>query len=373
MYLAGIVAVIQTVTIIIDQSRVSVRVTIVLVGLIVGSVLIAFGWSVLTKRGSLRLTFAMSIAGVAALLGAWLGPLASIFDDDDKQSTPELDGATPTATISGPRPSPTPVGASLCATPPEAPSQTWFLYEDAATDRRIVVEQDGRSATSIPGAAFAAAGAYVVYVDVAERKQVELMSLDTGELIGSTTLDGRVTDATMSQDGEIIVLLEDLAGDNRLTLWRPNDNELTIAHDPHVALSSPALSPSADRLAWIEGPPPGRLIVADFPELAQQQELAGEARDPAWSPDGSTVVYSAGFGDGQAIYAIPSGGGERWRLSTPVQQTDYDPVVAPTCDRVVYVRSQDGTVDLWQTQMDGDDEPLPELAGAESRPAFSTK
>lgn len=379
-YLGGIAAVTQLINIFVDQWRLSPPASAVLVAFIVGSVALALGWSLLTRRRPSTLTIAVSIAGAAALLGAWLGPFAATSDEEDGQSEAEPDGGTGTPTPTG-QPSPTPAGNRLCATQPEAPSQTWFLYEDAAADRRIVVEQDGRSPTSIPGVAFAAAGEHVVYATVTERTQVELMSLDTGELVGSKTLDGRVTDTTVSQDGEIIVLLEDLAGDNRLTLWRPSNNELRPIHDSRSTLSAPALSPSADRLAWIEGPLPGRLIVADLPTLAQQHELADEARDPAWSPDGTTVVYSAEFGDGQAIYATtPSEGGEHWRLTTPVQQMDDDPVVMPTCDGVVYARSQSGTVDLWQTHVDddpdrdrGDDQPLPELAGAQSRPAFATK
>jgi len=369
-YLGGLAAVAQMIIIFFEQWRLSTPTSVALVIVIVGSIGFALGRWMVTQRRPSGLTIAMLIVGAIAVSGAWLGPFTSTSDDD------EDDGATGTPTPSE-QSRPTPAGDSLCATPPEAPAQTWFLYEDASADRQIVVEQDGQSTAPISGVGFSAAGEFVVYATGTERTQVELMRLDTRGLVGSTTLDGRVIDTTVSMDGETVVVLEDVAGDNRLTLWRPSYNELRPIHDPSAALSAPALSPSADQLAWIEG---GQLIVAELPELAPQRELAGDARDPAWSPDGTTVVYSARHGDGRAIYATtPNEGGERWRLTAPVQQTDDDPVVTPTCDEVVYARSQNGTVDLWHTLIDGDepepedDEALSELAGAQTRPAFATQ
>lgn len=327
------------------------------------------------REGMSAFSITAVVIGAVVVVISWTTLLTASSDteaDADPTSPPtstpeatpeELEGGNPTLVDAG----------RLCAQPAEPATASWFLFETAGTERRITIERAGDQPTSIPGAMFSAAGSRVVYVDVADAKRAEVKDLSTMTTLASRTFDGRLIDTTISPDGDHVVLVEDWSGDSRLLLWRPTAGEVSEILDPIEDISSPALSPMADQLAWVKGPDKsGQLVITDLATL-DERLIASDGGHPAWSPDGSTLVYSTTHNDGRAIYAVAADGGESWRVTNPVQAEDYDPVVRPMCDGIVYARSQNGTVDLWETRDDGTEERLVNLSGAQSRPGFASE
>jgi dipeptidyl aminopeptidase/acylaminoacyl peptidase len=315
------------------------------------------------------LTIAAGIVGGIFVAASWIGLSTP---ESGNEPVDEQSDARPTPVTQTPGEDPVveSSGDLLCASP-EPAADSWFLFETAGAERMITIEPDGEQPWSLPGAAFAAAGTRVVYADVADARRVEIMDLTVREVVASTALNGRVMETTISRDGDQVVVVEDRSGDTRLVQWRPSSDDVTVLHDPLIDVSAPALSPSGDQLAWVEGPNrSGRLVLADVATLGERV-ITEDGADPAWSPDGSVLVYSAPFGEGRAIYAETVDIGENWRVTNPVQADDYYPAVLPTCDGVVYARAAGGTVDLWETRDSGAEEMLRELAGAQSRPAFA--
>lgn len=316
------------------------------------------------------LTIAAGIVGGMFVAASWFGLLTAETGDVpvDGQSD-----ATPTP-VTHTRPGEDPVvesGGDLFCALPEQAVDSWFLFETAGAERVITIEPDGEQPWTLPGAAFAAAGTRIVYADVADASRVEIIDLTVREVVASTALSGRVTDTTISRDGDQVVVVEDRSGDTRLVQWRPSSDDVTVLHDPLIDVSAPALSPAGDQIAWVEGPNrSGRLVVADVATLGERV-ITEDGADPAWSPDGSVLVYSAPYGEGRAIYAETVDIGESWRVTNPVQADDYYPAVLTTCDGVAYARAAGGTVDLWETRTSGAEEMLRQLAGAQSRPAFA--
>lgn len=319
------------------------------------------------------LTKAVGVFGAVVVLASWIGLLtAESTNGSGHESEPSDIGPARAVPAQADESPAVEARADLLCTAAEPAAANWFLFETAGVERMITIEPDGDQAWSIPGGAFAAAGQHIVYTDVADASRVKIRDLTVREVVASTAMSGRITDATISRDGDHVVVVEDRSGDTRLVLWRPSTDEVTVLHDPLVDVSAPALSPSGDQLAWVQGANrSGRLVVADLATLGERV-VADDGGDPAWSPDGSTLVYSAPFGEGRAIYAVDVGGRESHRITNPVQADDYDPAVLPTCDGVVYSRAEGRTVDLWETSVGGPDRKLRQLAGAQSRPAFAT-
>jgi len=323
-----------------------------------------------TRRRKRPVAFAAAIVLAVVVAGSWAGfGLAQVSVAD--APTPPEPTPSPTASISS-DPS-TPIAASsLCTDRAPAETSSLFLYETASGTDTIVVEKDGSPVSSIDGSAFSAAASRLVHVDADDPTRVAVVVLPTLEVVATTVLDGRVADTTISRDGEKIVVLENVGGDTRLVLWRPSEDTLEVVHDPRPNVWGPSLAPAGDRLAWVQGDESsGEVRVADLATLVIDT-VAESGSDPAWSPDGSTIVYSAPYGEGMAVYAVSDQEDEPRRVTSPVQAVDYDPAVLPGCDGVVYARSQGGTVDLWETRDGGLDEVLRDLPGPQSRPAFAT-
>jgi len=354
---------------VIDRFRPSsLPLSVAITALFLGFVTIAVLRSRRRREHISALTIVVGLLGAAVVAASWIGLSGSANEPVDA-APPDI-GPTqfPVETEESPV---VEARAELLCTPADPAAARWFLYETSGVERVITIEPDDDQAWTILGGAFAAAGQHIVYTDVADTSRVEVMDLTARKVVASTAMSGRTTDATISHDGDHVVVVEDRSGDTRLVLWRPSTDELTVLVDPLVDVSAPALSPSADQLAWVQGTNrSGRLVVADMATLGERV-VAEDGGDPAWSPDGSTLVYTAPYGEGRAIHAVSVRGQDSYRITNPVQADDYNPAVLPTCDGVVYARAAGGTVDLFETRLGGTDEKLGELAGAQSRPAFA--
>jgi dipeptidyl aminopeptidase/acylaminoacyl peptidase len=332
--------------------------------------IVAFVWRLKTKN---RFATAVMVSCFVVTATSWTTSVFANPDPDDPGGTQEPGGGGPTTTQTGDRP-PRDADTSLCAEP-AAVANSLFLYETSGAPSKIVIEQDGRAVWDVDGSAFAAAGSRLVYVDPALPSRVIVEEIATHEWLATTVLDGRVTDTTISQDGEVVVLVENRSGDTRLVLWRPSTEEREVLFDPRADVSAPSLSPAGDRIAWVQGgSSSGEVLVAELPALATRT-VVESGGDPAWSPDGHSIVYTTRrSGEGTAVYATAADGGEPLKLTNPVQADDSDPVVLPSCDGVAFARAKDDSVDLWQRDLGSDsDTVLRELTGAQSRPAFATE
>ncbi len=355
---------------VIDRFRPSsLPLSVVITAVFLGFVAIAYLRSRSRREHVPAPTILVGLLGGTVVIASWAGLATAEPNGHEASPSPET-GAAPTTMQIEENPTIEVGTEALCAVADPA-ATSWFLYETAGAERLITIEPDDDAAWTIPGAAFGAAGRHVVYADVEDASRVEIMDLTLREVVASTALNGRVTDATISHDGDHVVVVEDSSGDNRLVRWRPSTDEVTVLDDPLIDVSAPALSPSGDQLAWVQGGNrSGRLVIADMATLGEQI-ITDEGGDPAWSPDGSTLVYSAPYGEGRAIHAVPVSGGDSHRITNPVQADDYDPAVLSTCDGVVYARAKGGAVDLWETRLGEADKIISELAGAQSRPAFA--
>ncbi len=101
-----------------------------------------------------------------------------------------------------------------------------------------------------------------------------------------------------------------------------------------------SLSPAGDRIVFAQG---GGLTVRPVDgSPGVQVNVPGQPESPAWSPDGSRIVYVADF----QIYTAPAGGGPVRRL-TASGTVNADPAWCAEGDWVIFRSNRSGVADLY--------------------------
>jgi Tol biopolymer transport system component/tRNA A-37 threonylcarbamoyl transferase component Bud32 len=123
-----------------------------------------------------------------------------------------------------------------------------------------------------------------------------------------------------------------------------------------VDATDPDISPDGRRIAFSRPSSGGdlRICVAPLGEPDSVKVLTGdndglwEHRDPAWSPDGSHICYSAQHN----LWVVPSEGGRVRRLTTE-GAVESEPVWSPDGRHVYFSSYREGTRALWRVSSKG--------------------
>jgi Tol biopolymer transport system component/tRNA A-37 threonylcarbamoyl transferase component Bud32 len=120
---------------------------------------------------------------------------------------------------------------------------------------------------------------------------------------------------------------------------------LRLTNTPGYAAQYPAWSPDGQTIAFLRANPQGgQADVVLIPALGGPErriDKVSAGGRPAWSPDGKWI-YVGPAAEGDAIYAEPSAGGEKRRLTNPpLPGADYEPSVSPDGKQVVFIRRAD--------------------------------
>jgi len=137
----------------------------------------------------------------------------------------------------------------------------------------------------------------------------------------------------------------------------------------------PAISPDGKRIAFSRANPRGelRIAVAWLSDLSSVTILTGDEdglwdhSEPAWSPDGSKICYSARHN----LWLVPSDSGSAWRL-TADEDLDCQPTWSPDGRYVYFSSHRESTLALWRVKAKG---AIPERVtmgvGRETGPSIS--
>jgi Tol biopolymer transport system component/predicted Ser/Thr protein kinase len=222
----------------------------------------------------------------------------------------------------------------------------------------VLVLGTPRQLTALPGweaeAAVAPEGSFVAYAsDQSGNPDIWLLDVIGGETLRLTTDPAIDRDPTWFPDGSAIAFVSDRGGPPGI--WRTprlgGAATLVLAN-----AEDPAISPDGSQIAFSRREASGfyRVGVTALSAPDKVRILTGsehglwDHRQPAWSPDGRTIVYAAS----RNLWTVPSTGGGATSL-TDADAADSDPAWSRD-GRIVYFSSnREGTRALWRVRAAG--------------------
>jgi TolB protein len=141
------------------------------------------------------------------------------------------------------------------------------------------------------------------------------------------------------------------------------------------------IAPDGSRVAFVGGDPDATsLFVGDLDDAAADRigDPPGNGSDegPAWSPDGSRIVFSRNRIGHPELFTIGADGSDLRQLTVNTEGVDVEAAWSLDGSRIVFVRNSGGPIDLWVVAADGG-EPTPltryglEAGGFPESPAWS--
>lgn len=217
--------------------------------------------------------------------------------------------------------------------------------------------------------------------DRPEVATVEAGGVVTGVRIGKATITA-TTPWNASAKAEVFVIGELLLASTRggaVGIWQTRlavlDTLLPILVDS-ASNTQPAFSPDRTRIAFssTRGDRDGNfdlfVMKADGSEVHRLTAERGRDGEPAWTPDGTAIVFTSARSGAPQLYVISADSGEARALTTSAGG-NQSPAVSPDGRTVAFVSLRDGTPRVYRIGLDGAGETRVGTGGLkEGAPAF---
>jgi len=224
---------------------------------------------------------------------------------------------------------------------------------------------------------FAAFVVALSLVTMARSAEPEPRRLTTDGLVKtSPTFIGR--SGPDSNETELIYVVEDLATRMRLMRLRPSDLTTVPLHpDETRSEFEPTCSSDGRLVSFIQSR--GNLnLVLVIQELASKKEVVVSVgggfsgpRSPAFTADGTRVVYSFAEEGRQCLFNVSAEGGESRKIVDSSGQNNW-PAFSPDGKQLAFGSSRDADTEIYLANVDGTNpRRLTTTPGLDARPRFS--
>ncbi len=221
-------------------------------------------------------------------------------------------------------------------------------------------------------------GRYVAFISDRDLFQFNLYVADarTGEVIAELERAGRTSHfnalqflssaGTWSPDGRRLAFTSSAKGDNQITVWNVQKEEITrsISVKDVPALKNPAWSPNGDKLAFagIDGGI-SDLYVLDLETKSVRQLTNDRYADlqPTWSPDGETIAFSTDRAETNLEVLAPStnmdlglidvSSGEITVREPFGDALHHNPQFSPDGQSLYFISTQEGFKDIYRMEL----------------------
>lgn len=192
------------------------------------------------------------------------------------------------------------------------------------------------------------------------------------QIDGKAQVDGQVVNARL---GYSTIVRKPAAGGTEEVLLNGLTRSASGFHQVKWYLA-PVPSPDGKRLAVIEAGPDGSsdLILLDLATKAAPRRLStgGQWTDPAWSPDGKTIVVTAYDSGAPELLLKPAdGAGRSTSLKGLADGEPYRPAFSPDGKWIAYTLRHDGKNDVHAFEIATSRDVALTSDGASWNPAFS--
>ena len=215
-------------------------------------------------------------------------------------------------------------------------------------------------------------GSMIAYVRTqGGNSDIWVVDVEGGEPLRLTTDPAEDSKPAWFPDGSALAYVS--ARDGGTSIWRlPR-----LGGSPTQLVSGgwdPSVSPDGTRIAYATTGPSGlaRIAVAPLDDPTHARLLTGDAdggfnhEDPAWSPDGREICYSATRG----LWLVPATGGPARVLTAG--KADVEPEWSADGRFVYFSSYRDGNAAIWRVRLsDRRDERLTPGTGSERHPAMA--
>ncbi|PRP93185.1 hypothetical protein ENSA5_44520 [Enhygromyxa salina] len=118
-----------------------------------------------------------------------------------------------------------------------------------------------------------------------------------------------------------------------------------------------------------------QLALVDLHGLPREASEIGptgaQLRNPAWSPDGSFIVFESDAESFRDLYRLQLGSGQLLRL-TDNPEGNFEPAVSPDSQRIAFASSRDGNAEIYVMNADGGaPQRLTDSRGDDASPTWS--
>lgn len=147
--------------------------------------------------------------------------------------------------------------------------------------------------------------------------------------------------------GGTVTQITDWPRYNERPSWSPDGSEMVYATDYHI-LQGATLAPDIGTLH------PANLwrIPATGGTPVQITTNTGYENDADWSPDGSTIAFSADYAGNWDIWTIPASGGVATQVTFD-PALDQDPSWSPDANSIAFWSLRSGNADIWAVPATG--------------------
>ena len=225
-------------------------------------------------------------------------------------------------------------------------------------------------------------GQYVAFISERDRFQFNLYVADahTGEVVADLDRAGTsphfnalrfISSAgTWSPDGRRLVFVSSAQGDNQLTIWNVQDEEIerSIQVKGVTALKNPAWSPGGNRIAFM-GTNGGisDLYVLNLKTNAVRQLTSDRYADlqPTWSPDGETIAFATDRAETNLDLLAPSSNMDLGLIDVASGEVTvrepfgdalhHNPQFSPDGQHLYFISDQDGFKDIYRLGLSSGD------------------
>ena len=200
--------------------------------------------------------------------------------------------------------------------------------------------------------AIAPDGKTIAYTsDESGNKDIWIVDVHGGPARRLTSHPASDTHASWFPDGRAIAFAS--ARNGRTDIWRASPQDGDAATLLVADADAPAVSPDGTRIAFVRRNADGstRLTVAPVSDPSRAYALSGDRdgrwdhKDPAWSPDGTLLCYSAWDG----LWVVAAAGGTPHRLT--FEESDGHPSWSADGRYVYFESYRDAVPTLWRVSV----------------------